>query len=163
MWRAPRKVLSEMNNQPQVIHVANPTTYSQRRPTKTQSLLEVMTEPLDHLPTTTNANINTLWRYMDWWKYEDLIASRALWMSTAKTLDKGEGLQCRRFGLVSACPLGYPSTREALQQGPQPHRERLQHRKEERRADRQVLPCSRRSRPQHGFPSVGGGEQRSTR
>ena len=28
---------------------------------------------------------------MDWWKYEDLMAKRALWMSTAKALDTGEG------------------------------------------------------------------------
>ena len=98
----PSESSSEMNNQSQVIHVANPTTYNQRRPTKTQSLLEVMTEPLDHLPATTNANINTFWRYMDWWKYEDLITRRALWMSTAKTLDQGEGLHVRLVPMNSA-------------------------------------------------------------
>ena len=65
---------SEMNNPPQVIHVANPTTYGQRRPRKPRSYLEAMTRPLDHLPATTNDDIDTLWRYMDWWKYEDLIA-----------------------------------------------------------------------------------------
>ena len=86
---------SEMNNQPQVIHVANPTTYGQRRPRKPRSYLEAMTRPLDHLPATTNDDIDTLWRYMDWWKYEDLIAKQALWMSTAKTLDQGEGLHVR--------------------------------------------------------------------
>ena len=93
---------SEMNNQSQVIHVANPTTYGQRRPLRAQSPLDTMTEPLDHLPATTNANIDTLWRYMDWWKYERLIARRALWMSTAKTLDKGEGLHVRLVPMNSA-------------------------------------------------------------
>ena len=83
---------STMNNQSHVIHVANPTTYGQRPRLEAQSPLEAMTRPLDHLPVTTNADIDTLWRYMDWWKYEDLIERRALWMSTAKTLDKGEGL-----------------------------------------------------------------------
>ena len=83
---------SEMNNQSQVIHVENPTTFGQRRPREPRSLIESMTRPLSHLPATTNDDIDTLWRFMDWWKYEDLISRRALWMSTAKTLDKGEGL-----------------------------------------------------------------------
>ena len=82
---------NEMANQPQVIHATNPATYGQRPQRDTRLRLGTMTEPLEHLPLSTNDGLDVLWRYMDWWKYEDLMAKRALWMSTARTLDTGEG------------------------------------------------------------------------
>ncbi len=80
-----------MNTPYRARDVVVPMTSDQLQPRKQKTAVEALTEPLLHLPADTNSDLGGLWRYVDWWKYEHLVESSTLWLSTAAELDHGEG------------------------------------------------------------------------
>ena len=65
---------------------------------KQDVMVRDLTEPLAYLPADTNVGIKVLRRYMDYWKYKDLVRRGAIYMSTAEQLhdsDAMEGLHVR--------------------------------------------------------------------
>ena len=51
--------------------------------TEPTTLLSHTSRPLAHLPDNINEDLDTLWRYMDYWKYEKLIETRSLYLANA--------------------------------------------------------------------------------
>ena len=80
-----------MSRRVKKLDVVKPSMRDRHKSRPSKSLRDKMTRPLSHLPSDTNDDIGTLWRYMDWWKYEDVVQSGTLWMSTAVELDDREG------------------------------------------------------------------------
>ena len=56
-----------------------------QRPEPT-TMLGHTSRPLAHLPEDTNEDIGTLWRYMDYWKYEDLVRTRSLYVCESHSI-----------------------------------------------------------------------------
>ena len=68
---------------------------------KQDVMVRHITEPLAHLPADTNVGIKVLRRYMDYWKYKDLVRRGAIYMSTAEQLhdsDATGGATCAVSG-----------------------------------------------------------------
>ena len=60
--------------------------------TEPTTLLGHTSRPLAHLPDNINEGVDTLWRYMDYWKYEKLIETRSLYLAkSAEQQDPWEG------------------------------------------------------------------------
>lgn len=62
------------------------------------AVMRDLLRPLPHLPENTNVGIRVLRRYMDYWKYKELVRHGAIYMSTAEQLhdsDAMEGLHVR--------------------------------------------------------------------
>lgn len=88
--------------------VVVPMTSDQVQPHERNTPVDALTEPLMHLPADTNSDLGALWRYMDWFKYEHLVHSGTLWLSTAAELDDGEG-EFVQYAVAN--PAVYRSTR----------------------------------------------------